>query len=57
LEPELTLRPGDGLREVSASIEKLFWGPTAVRVDAQGRLYVVDSCRHRIQVYRKVAAI
>ena len=53
LEPELNLLPSDGTREESASIEKLFWGPTAVKIDAVGRLYVVDSCRHRIQVYRK----
>lgn len=53
LEPELNLLPSDGPREVSASIEKLFWGPTSVKLDAEGRLYVVDSCRHRIQVYRK----
>jgi DNA-binding beta-propeller fold protein YncE len=56
LEPPLTLRPTDGLREISASIEKLFWGPTAVKVDSQGRLYVVDSCRHRLQIYQKSAA-
>ena len=39
-------------REVSANVEKLFWGPTAVKLDGQGRIYVVDSCRHRIQVYQ-----
>jgi DNA-binding beta-propeller fold protein YncE len=55
LEPELTLSPHDDLREESASIEKFFWGPTAVKVDEQGRLYVVESCRHRMQVYRKTA--
>jgi DNA-binding beta-propeller fold protein YncE len=55
LEPALNLSPSDDLREESASIEKFFWGPTAVKVDDQGRLYVVDSCRHRIQVYRKTA--
>ena len=54
LEPPLDLVPEDGIREVSASVEKLFWGPTAVKVDNQGRIYVVDSCRHRIQVYEKV---
>jgi NHL repeat len=43
------------MRQESASIEKFFWGPTAVKVDDQGRVYVVDSCRHRIQVYRKNA--
>lgn len=55
LEPELELLPSDGPREASASIEKLFWGTTAVKIDAEGRLYVVDSCRHRIQVYHKTA--
>jgi DNA-binding beta-propeller fold protein YncE len=53
LEPELSLSATDDLREESASIEKLFWGPISVKVDDQGRLYVVESCRHRIQVYRK----
>jgi hypothetical protein len=53
LEPELSLSPTADLREESASIEKLFWGPISVKVDGQGRLYVVESCRHRIQVYRK----
>jgi len=55
LEPELSLSPIDDLREESASIEKFFWGPISVKVDDQGRLYVVESCRHRIQVYRKTA--
>ena len=51
MEPELDLSPDDFLRDEPASIEKLFWGPTSVKVDAQGRVYVVDSCRHRIQIY------
>ncbi len=56
LEPELDLPPGgDFLRNESASVEKLFWGPTSVKVDAQGRVFVVDSCRFRIQVYLKGA--
>jgi len=53
LEPELNLSPTDDRREESASIEKFFWGPTAVKVDDEGKVYVVDSCRHRIQLYRK----
>jgi hypothetical protein len=53
LEPPLELSPQDERREESASIEKLFWGPVSVKVDDQNRLYVVESCRHRIQVYRK----
>ena len=39
-------------RDESANVEKLFWGPTAVKLDGRGNLLVVDSCRHRIQVYR-----
>jgi DNA-binding beta-propeller fold protein YncE len=34
--------------------EKLFWGPTGVVIDSQGHLLVVDSCRHRLQVYDRV---
>ncbi len=49
------LSPGDVLRYQSASVEKYFWGPTAVKCDGEGNVYVVDSCRHRIQVYRKVS--
>ena len=54
LEPELDLLPTDEYsREESASIEKLFWGPVSVRTDDQGNIYVLESCRHRIQIYRK----
>ena len=31
--------------------ERRLWGPTTVKLDADGRLYIADSCRHRIQVY------
>ena len=51
LEPPLDLQPVDYLRNESASIEKFFWGPISVKVDDEDRLFVVDSCRHRIQVY------
>ena len=40
-------------REESANIEKLFWGPTSVKLDDEGRMYVVESCRYRIQVYQR----
>ena len=43
----------DRHRETSAGIESRFWGPTSVTVDDAGRIYVVDSCRHRVQIYRK----
>ena len=45
----------DRHRETSAGVEALFWGPTSITLDGDGRIYVVDSCRHRVQVYRKAA--
>ena len=43
------------LREQAAhpEQEKRFWGPTGIKLDDQGRLYVVESCRHRMQIYQK----
>jgi DNA-binding beta-propeller fold protein YncE len=34
--------------------ERFLWGPTAVKLDMAGYLYIVDSCRYRIQIYRRV---
>jgi DNA-binding beta-propeller fold protein YncE len=31
--------------------EKRFWAPTGIKLDGAGRLYVVESCRHRVQIY------
>ena len=33
--------------------EKLFWKPTAVKVDNEFGVYVIDSGRYRMQIYRK----
>jgi DNA-binding beta-propeller fold protein YncE len=33
--------------------EKRLFGPTAVEVDEQGRVIIVDSCRHRLQIYER----
>ena len=46
-------------RDIAQGIEreKLFWGPIAVNVDAKGQLFVVESARHRIQVYQKQAPV
>ena len=43
-------------REVADGLgrEKLFWGPIAVEIDGQGRIFVVETPRSRIQVYRKI---
>ncbi|MDA0263664.1 MAG: NHL repeat-containing protein [Chloroflexi bacterium] len=51
LVPELD-PPARRDREISAGVESYFWGPTAVKLDGQGRLYVADSLRHRLQVYQ-----
>ena len=59
LEPELKreLKSGrEGRREKSASVEKLLWGPTSVKLDSSGRIYIVDSCRHRLQIYRRLVS-
>jgi DNA-binding beta-propeller fold protein YncE len=34
--------------------EKRLHGPTAVEIDEQGRVIIVDSCRHRLQIYERV---
>lgn len=36
--------------------EKVFQGPIAVDVDDQGRIFVVETARHRVQVFRKQSA-
>jgi DNA-binding beta-propeller fold protein YncE len=51
LEPEIKAQR-EQRREESANVEKLLWGPTSVKLDPEGRLYIVDSCRHRLQIYR-----
>jgi DNA-binding beta-propeller fold protein YncE len=43
-------------RQIAAdmSLEKRFWGPTGVAVDQAGHVLIVESCRHRVQVYDRV---
>ncbi len=50
LEPEIEFNTDDP-HEESAHIEKLFWGPTSLTLDNDGHLIVVDSNRHRLQVF------
>jgi DNA-binding beta-propeller fold protein YncE len=38
---------------ISSQIEPYFWGPASVNLDSQGRMYVTETSRHRIQVYQK----
>ena len=44
-------------REIAQGLdrEKRFWGPVAVGVDDQDRIFVVEPPRARVQVYRKIA--
>ena len=44
----------DDLSEESARIEPYFWDPVTVELDAQERVYVLETGRHRFQVYQKV---
>ena len=44
----------DDPHEESSHIEKYFWCPSSVRLDSKGYLYVTETNRHRIQVYRRV---
>ena len=37
---------------ISSQIEPYFWGPASVNFDSEGRLFVTESSRHRIQVYQ-----
>jgi len=50
LEPEIELFGGNP-HEESSHIEKYFWAPVSVTLDDDGRLYVTESNRHRIQIY------
>ena len=45
----------DEPHEESSHIEKYFWAPVSVKLDATGTLYVTESNRHRIQVYKRGA--
>jgi hypothetical protein len=38
---------------VGSQTEHLFWGPVSVKLDAEGRMYVAEHSRHRIQIYDK----
>ena len=52
LEPNPVQFGGDP-HEESAHIEKLFWGPTSVKLDDEGRVYVTESNRHRVQIFER----
>lgn len=43
----------DDPNEVSARIEPYFWDPVTVVVDDKDRAYVLETCRHRFQIYER----
>ena len=43
----------DDPHEVSARIEPYFWDPVSVDLDKDNRLYVLETCRHRFQIYER----
>lgn len=43
----------DDVHERSARIESYFWDPVSVMFDQKGRLLVLETNRHRFQVYQK----
>ncbi len=52
LEPDIEYFVDDP-HEESSHIEKYFWAPSSVKLDDQGRMYVTESNRHRLQIYRR----
>ena len=44
----------DDKSEVSARIETYFWDPVRVALDSQERVYILETGRHRFQVYERV---
>ncbi len=52
MEPEIEFF-NDDPHEVSSHIEKYFWAPTSVKLDSEGRMYVTESNRHRVQIYSR----
>ena len=38
---------------ISSQTEPYFWGPVSVTLDSEGRLYVTETNRHRLQIYQK----
>ncbi len=52
LTPELPSHVDSPYR-ISSQTEPYFWGPVSVALDREGRLYVMETARHRFQVYQR----
>jgi DNA-binding beta-propeller fold protein YncE len=54
LEPDMEFFV-DEPHEESAHIEKHFWAPVSIKYAGEGIIYVIESNRHRIQVYERAS--
>ena len=45
----------DDKSEIAARIEPYFWDPVTVVLDNEDRSYVLETGRHRFQIYERVA--
>lgn len=52
LEPDVAQFGGDP-HEESSHIERYFWAPVSVKHDDDGRVYVTESNRHRVQIFER----
>ena len=43
----------EDVNEISARIEPYFWDPVAMALDSDERAFVLETCRHRFQIYQK----
>ena len=41
------------VREISALIEPYFWDPCALIIGKDNAIYVLETCRHRFQIYER----
>ncbi len=41
----------EDINEESARIEPYFWDPVSIAIDSEDRSYVLETCRHRFQVF------
>ena len=51
LSPELPIHLNKSRYQISSQTEPLFWGPVGMDIDSRGYFYVVESNRHRVQIY------
>jgi DNA-binding beta-propeller fold protein YncE len=52
-DPEMSALRKEFAEDVAAQ-ERVFEGPVGVEVDDEDRVLIVDCCKHRVQVYRRV---